>query len=292
MSSADICLRSFHLTYPDYPLESVEYNPQGQNNDVLTINGALILRFPRYTQGIADLRVEMAILRGIRGYLSLEIPGPQFVHLEGQAPGQAFVGYPRLPGEPLWRETLQSIGDSLIVARLAQQLGEFLSCLHSLPAAEAIPLSLPVVDTWADYNELYGRIREKLFAYMRPEAMQQVVRHFEAFLGEANHFVFQPALKHGDFGPSNILYDAGNQAVCGIIDFSGSALGDPAYDFAGLLSGYGEAFVRECGAAYPELDSLLLHARFYQGTFALVEALFGVENGDVQAFANGIEGYR
>ena len=286
MISADICLQSFHLAYPDCQLESVEFNQTGQNNDVLTINGALILRFPRYAQGIADLQVETALLRGIRRYVSLEIPDPQFVHLEGQAPGQAFVGYPRLPGE-----TLKSLSDPLIVARLAQQLGEFLRCLHSLPAAEAIPLSLPVVDTWADCNELYGRIRKKLFAYMRPEARQQVVRHFEAFLGEANNFVFQPALKHGDFGPSNILCDAGDQAVCGIIDFSGSGLCDPAYDFAGLLSGYGVAFVRECGAAYPELDSLLPRARFYQGTFALMEALFGVENNDPQAFENGIKAY-
>jgi aminoglycoside 2''-phosphotransferase len=202
------------------------------------------------------------------------------------------VGYPRLPGEPLWRETLQSIGDPLIVVRLAQQLGEFLRSLHHLPDAELIPLSLPVVDTRADCNDLYGRIRDKLFAHMRPEARRQVILHFEAFLGEADHFAFQPALKHGDFGPSNILYNASEQKVCAIIDFSGAALGYPAYDFAGPLSGYGESFVREWGAAYTGLDALLPRARFYQGNFALVKALFGIENGDVRAFENGIAGFR
>ncbi len=292
MSSLETCLHSFRQTYPDYPVESAEFNPQGQNNDVLVVNGTLILRFPRYTQGIQDLKVETAILRAIRGRVSLQIPDPQFIQLEGRLPGQAFVGYPHIPGTPLWREILQSIHDPDVVGRLAQQLGQFLKSLHSLPAAQVVPVALPLVDTWAEYHDLYSRMHEKLFPYMRPDSRQEIAAHFEAFQGDPASFAFQPVLKHGDFGPSNILYDAERQSVCGVIDFSGCALGDPAYDFAGLLSGYGEAFVRSCAAGYPEVEALLPRARFYQGTFALMEALFGIENNDPQAFENGIEAYR
>jgi aminoglycoside 2''-phosphotransferase len=287
-----IQLQSFRQAYPDYPLASVEFNQQGQNNDVLVVNGALILRFPRYAQGIEDLKVETAILGGIRPYVSLDIPDPQFVHLEGQTPGQAFAGYPRIPGAPLWRETLRGIPDPAIVERLGQQLGQFLKSLHSLPAEQVVPVALLQVDTPAAYDDLYRRMREKLFPSMRPDARQAISAHFEAFLGDPASFAFQPVLKHGDFGPSNILYDAERQVVCGVIDFSGCALGDPAYDFAGLLSAYSEAFVRSCAAGYPEVEALLPRARFYQGTFALEEALFGIENNDPRAFENGIEGYR
>jgi len=101
MSRLETCLHGFRWVYPDYLLESVEVNEKGQDNDVLVVNGALILRFPRYAQGIENSKVETAILGGIRGYLNLEISNPQFVHLEGQLPGQAFVGYPRIPGVPL-----------------------------------------------------------------------------------------------------------------------------------------------------------------------------------------------
>ena len=235
--------------------------------------------------------VETTILRSIHGYVNLEIPNLQFVHLEGQPPGVAFVGYPRIPGAPLWRQTLQAISDPAVVERLARQLGEFLKRLHSLPV-ERIPVLLPMVDTWAAYDDLYGRIREKLFPYMRPAGQQRAEDHFEAFLGNASNFAFQPALKHGDFGPSNILYNSEAQAVCGIIDFGGCTLGDPAYDFAGLLNGYGEAFVRSCAAVYPAVDSLMRRAGFYQATFALTEALFGIENNDPQAFESGIKAYR
>jgi aminoglycoside 2''-phosphotransferase len=292
MSSLETCLDSFRQAYPDYPLESVEFNPQGQNNDALVVNEALIVRFPRYARGIEDLKIETAILGGIRPYVSLAIPDPQFVHLEGQRPGKAFVGYPRIPGAPLWRETLLGISNPAIVEQLAQQLGQFLKSLHSLPVTQGVPVDLAVVDIPAAYINLYSRIREKLFPSMRPVARQAIAAHFEAFLDEPASFAFQPVLKHGDFGPSNILYDSVRQAVCGIIDFSGCALGDPAYDFAGLLSGYGEAFVRRCAAGYPEVESLLPRARFYQGTFALEEALFGMENNDLQAFENGIDSYR
>jgi hypothetical protein len=39
---------------------------------------------------------------------------------------------------------------------------------------------------------------------------------------------FQPVLRHGDFGPSNILFDATTRTISGIVDFGSAALGDPA----------------------------------------------------------------
>ena len=44
--------------------------------------------------------------------------------------------------------------------------------------------------------------------------------------------------------------------------------------------------------AYPGLARLWERIRFYAGSFALVEALFGIEQGDQEAFENGIAEYR
>jgi aminoglycoside 2''-phosphotransferase len=46
-----------------------------------------------------------------------------------------------------------------------------------------------------------------------------------------------------------------------------------------------------CQPFYPGLDSLLARVRFYKGTFALYEALFGIENGDQAAFEAGMKTY-
>ena len=98
-------------------------------------------------------------------------------------------------------------------------------------------------------------------------------------------------LKHGDFGPSNILYSKDEERVTGVIDFGSSGLGDPAYDFAGLLSGYGEPFVESFAKVYPAVEVFFERIRFYRGTFALLEALFGIENDDERALEAGLAMY-
>ena len=59
----------------------------------------------------------------------------------------------------------------------------------------------------------------------------------------------------------------------------------------GLLSGYGDAFVARLALSYPQLPQLMDRVRLYQGTFALMEALFGIENGDDEAFESSIAEY-
>ena len=289
MNKQDVLLQSIRSAYCDLRIASVEFNFDGQNNDVLVVNGEFIFRFPKYAGALKRLRIETAILTGIQGHVSLPVPAPMFVSIEGRAVGEAFMGYRKLAGEPLWRETFQTIDDDETLERLASQLGRFLKELHSVPA-ESIGCELPALDTNVKCADLYARIREKLFQFMRPDAREWTERHFETFLNDKQQFDL--VLKHGDFGTSNILFDRQQRAICGVIDFGSSGLGDPAYDLAGLLSSYGEAFVRRCWKVYPEIESFMDRVRFYQGTFALEEALFGIENGDQAAFESGIARYK
>ena len=73
--------------------------------------------------------------------------------------------------------------------------------------------------------------------------------------------------------------------------FGGAGLSDPAVDCAGLYSTAGEAFLRRCQAAYPEIEAMMERVRFHFGTFALEEALFGIEHDDREAFNAGMENY-
>ena len=139
---------------------------------------------------------------------------------------------------------------------------------------------------------MYKRIRQRLFAAMRAEARAQVALHFEGFLADDANFAVEPVLIHNDFGTSNILYDRLSQRVSGVIDFGSAGLGDPATDIAALRASYGDALLRFVGEVYSINAALLSRARFYQGTFALQEALFGAETGDAEAFAAGMATYR
>lgn len=286
-------MHSIHRLYPDFRIapSDVEFNDGGQNSDVLIVNGEWVFRFPRYLHVLEWLKTETAILLGVQGYVPLDVPAPMFINLEEQAVGEAFIGYQMIPGEPLWRRTLRAIRDEETLEALAAQLAGFLNALHAVPHRQVIGCELPVSDTREECMDIYARIQDKLFVYMRPDAREWVIDHFEAFLNDIRSFAYEPVLRHGDFGPGNILFDGQTKRVRGIIDFGGSALGDPAYDFAGLLSGYGGPFLKRCSDVYTEVDSFMDRIRFYQGTFALLEALFGIENKDEQAFRAGIEEY-
>jgi aminoglycoside 2''-phosphotransferase len=75
--------------------------PEAERGDVLVINDTLVFRFPRTSAEIATLASEASILRAIRGRLPLPTPDPGYENLETRAVGTAFIGYTRLPGEPL-----------------------------------------------------------------------------------------------------------------------------------------------------------------------------------------------
>ncbi len=268
-----------------------EFNGNGQYNDILVINTEFIFRFPKYPEALEQLKLEACLQRNIKNNLPLEIPYPLYENMERVQIGTAFMGYRRILGEPLWRGTLEKLHHEPLLDKLAIQLGAFLKALHSIPITD-IHCKLPPLDTCEQTSEIYTRIQNRLFPYMRGDACLWATHHFETYLEVKKNFEYGPVLKHGDFGPSNILYDDQKQVITGIIDFGGSGIGDPAYDFAGLLSGYGETFLKRCAKAYPEVEDMLDRIRFYQGTFALLEALFGFENNDPQAFEDGIGKYR
>jgi aminoglycoside phosphotransferase (APT) family kinase protein len=79
------------------------HRDNGQFNDVLIVNDAWVLRFPKSAAATASLPSEVAILRALAGRLPLAIPEPRYVSLDGAHPG---MGYPLLPGAPLSREWL------------------------------------------------------------------------------------------------------------------------------------------------------------------------------------------
>jgi aminoglycoside 2''-phosphotransferase len=291
MSQSRLYVEVIQRAYPDFSVHASKTNTNGQNNDVLIVNDTFVFRFPKYAEGIQRLETEIAILKGIGDCITLPIPRVSFAQITPPVVGQAFVGYRMLSGEALWRETLWKIDDEQTLRNLAQQLAQFLRELHAIPVETIIGYQLVAADTYEEWNDIYARIRAKCFPYMRLDARSWATEHFETFLADAAHFAYKSVLKHGDFGPANILFDAGKQVISGIIDFGGAGPGDPAYDFAGILSSYGEAFLRRFFITYPEMETFWERIVFYQGTFALLEALFGIENQDEGAFKSGIASY-
>lgn len=286
-------IQAIRSVYPDFNIQAVQLNQQGQFNDILLVNNETIFRFPKAQREATRLVAETDLLRSLQSQVTLPIPDPLYHSEENASIGQVFMGYRLLPGEPLWPETLRAIEDEVQLQHVANQLATFLKRLHAVPA-EALAVKLPAFQGSEEWQDLYDRFRGKLFPFMRPDARLWVTKHFEDFLSDEANSAYTPALIHGDFGPGNILYDPHTNSISGIIDFSSAGWGDPAVDFAALLCSvsYGEPFLERFTPIYPLTEAILSRARFYAGTFALQEALYGLEDSDQEAFESGIATYR
>ncbi|CAG7646227.1 phosphotransferase family protein [Paenibacillus allorhizosphaerae] len=279
--------------YPDLTIDDYVVNDIGQNNDVFIINQSLVFRFPKYEAGIVAMKKEQKILECIQNIVSLPIPFPLYESFEEGEVGKVFTGYALIPGVPLWKESLAGVKDEDSIKGLAMQLVTFLTELHSA-SGEIVNEFLQPVDQGPheEMSALFRNIQNKLFPYMRKDAQTKVSEWFEAFLSSETSLGIQTALIHGDFGASNIIWRPDIGSLSGIIDFGGSGWGDPAYDFAGIWSSYGEAFYEMCIHLYPDGSDISKRVKFYKSTFALQEALHGIENNDRQAFEAGIQDYR
>lgn len=272
---------------PELQIKEVKPIETGQNNDILVINSEYIFRFPKYPQGIEDLLVETEVLKRLKNYITLQIPNPQYSAFENKEVGSVFVGYKLIKGESLWRDTFLKIRDK---QRLAYELATFLQELHSKDVRSEVSQVARVRDIYAEWLNLYQRIEEKLFIYMSKERKEEVENNFTQLLDNLRNQQTEFTVVHGDFGPSNILYDEQTGSISGIIDFGSVHVGDPALDFAAMIGpfGYGEEFLNLCAEVYPKVLDYIERAKFYASTFALQEALFGIENNDQEAFQRGM----
>ncbi|WLD94261.1 aminoglycoside phosphotransferase family protein [Alkalihalobacillus sp. AL-G] len=281
------CIQSF---YPDLKALFVEWNHTGQNNDILTLNNEWVFRFPKHDKALHSLQTECEQLVFLQPHISLPIPEPHFVNTDTDLLGQAFFGYQKIAGAPLYSEAVLE-SDSFEKQRLVTDLATFLNELHSIPTVDAPGKKVSGKQAFQYWMQLFSTIKEKLFPYMKLEKRFEVTGHFEAFLGDPSQFEFEPVLINGDFGVSNILYDYHFKRLSGIIDFGSCHIGDPAIDFAGLYKHFGEVFVKTMIPYYKDLEQFLPRIRFYAGTFALQEALYGHQFEDKEALENGLKEY-
>jgi len=158
-----------HITaaYPHLPIATARlHTAEGQFNDILIVNEALIFRFPRSPHVATTLAAETTLLARLQGRLPLPIPNPIYRAHDPQTGALQFMGYPLLPGQPLWRAAFEAITSDQALDHLAAQLAGFLRVLHTLPPA-ALGADVPVGDTPDTWANMLGQFQEKLYPYMR-----------------------------------------------------------------------------------------------------------------------------
>ena len=247
-----------------------------QNSDV-AILGSIVIRRPRYADAILGVSREVKVLPQLHSLLTLPIPNMHIVEIDKEI----VTLHPQLPGEPL--RSVQNLTDRT-KDRLANQLGNFLKSLHEVDPTVLSEIDIPCIDQrWWMY------FLDKAEQFVFPSIASTIIKALR--LQIQSHIVQLPnlpcVLRHGDFGSSNILWD-GQKNITGIIDFAALAWGDPGWDIAGLFVSHDSPFVKQLASTYPEVESFLERSSFYHLMFALMDAIFGAEYGDLEIFNSGL----
>ena len=267
-------LDRIRASFPTLALDSVRHNPDGLANDVIIVNDELVFRFPKDEGARAALAREAKALELVRRYVATPVP-----YVERHA--DDFVMYRLIPGEPLYRRTILS-QDECAQERLAEELATFLRQLHAIPRDEAVrELGEPAPREPDYWLTRYQEVERHLYSLLWADQRLWIDDLFAPVLeGALDLTRVTPALIHDDLAAYHILYAPLERRITGVIDFGMARLGDPAADFALIISTYGESFLKRMSRYDPSIREALDRARFLAGALELSWAVEGVRASD------------
>ena len=258
---------------------------EGRDHDVVLVGTAAAFRFPRHEGARQALPREVAAIAQIRDP-GVVLPNV-LLDCSDEPLGRAFVGQRFLDGEPLPRASVDAVGP--MAYRFAAELARVLDALAAVPLDGDLTTTLGTAPLRATFPDLAGAIRDSLYDRMSPAGRQRADGELAAVLATEPP---QRSLVHGDFTGANLLWDADDTRLTGVLDWAQVHVGDPAHDLASVASTYGWDLAATVDAATSREDETLLErARAYAATFALQTAYGALAAGDEPAAAQALEPY-
>ncbi|MBK2125506.1 aminoglycoside phosphotransferase family protein [Fangia hongkongensis] len=209
--------------FPEYShLNITEVEVQGHDNRTYRIGDDMLIRMPTTEAYALKVPIEQALLPQLAKQLSVAISEPIKMGLPSDDYPYPFSIYKWLNGESANHLTLSYKA----LAHIASALANFLT---ELQAIINIKGPSPGQHNWwrGDHISVYDKGAKEQIASLRDiiDADHALDLWEKAC---ATKWENTPVWIHGDFASGNILIK--NNKLSGIIDFGGTALGDPACD--------------------------------------------------------------
>ena len=230
--------------FPEYTHLSVsEVEQQGHDNRTYRIGDDMLIRMPTDENYALKVPKEQALLPMLAKHLSVAIPAPIKMGTPSSDYPYPFSIYKWLDGRSANHVTL----DDNALENIAFELAAFLKELQGITEVEGPG---PGQHNWwrGDHVSVYDKgAREQI-----TNLSDMIDSHRALDLWEracATNWQSRPVWIHGDVAVGNILIK--DNRLSGVIDFGGTAMGDPACDLViawTYLSGKArEIFIREIG---------------------------------------------
>jgi aminoglycoside phosphotransferase (APT) family kinase protein len=252
--------------FPKISIKKINKIGEGTGNVAYEVNTDNIFRFPKESENQKRLEREISIQKILKKYSSL--PVPEFIFTPED---HSFVGYKKLPGTPLLSNYNHFEGWS----GFSKQLGQFLNKLHTVPSKELLGVSLLIeirsLRDWLKYGQTFYNKTKSLI----PQRHIPNIERF--FYSTPPDNTGDHVLCHNDLGIEHIL--VGDNKITGIIDWGGTALTDPACDFARIYRDAGEELLNKVLAEYSNTmtpkEELRKRAIFYGKCLVFEDLHFG-----------------
>lgn len=242
------------------------------------VDGIWILRVARNDVVARAHRREATLLPMVAECLDIAVPVPTVV---AEHAGKTYMVYRRLPGRPFQK------GDSI------ESLATAIRSLHDVPTADVASVlgDDPSPSAWrAGYERDREWIRDQVLPELDDGLASELMDRFDAAIPELDRV--RPVLVHRDLGLEHVLVDDSTGRVTGLIDFEDATLGDPAIDLVGVLASLGEHATRDLIRHYGEPAPSWERLQFYFWMGSVHAIRYGVETGEPEIIADGINGLR
>jgi aminoglycoside 2''-phosphotransferase len=228
-------------------IEAFAAHSGGDDFVIIEVNQTWMFRFPRNKLSQKAMEIETNFLEEFKATSPLPVPFRRYF-------GEDFVGYRKIQGEQLTFEIFAKLSKPAR-KRIAHQLGQFLSALHTFPVEKAAGIG--IAHGWNGLHHETGLyFLEHVAPMLSVTTRKKAVTLMESLLAEE----FKERVIHGDFYlPDHVFYDKSKQALSGVIDFGDVTIYDTAHDWQCIVEIGNDEFFETVVNHYPaEDDSALL----------------------------------
>ena len=221
--NSDLAQKLIVEQFPEYAdLTITEVEKQGHDNRTYRIGSDMLIRLPTDENYALKVPIEQDLLPKLAKYLSVEIPTPIQMGRPSENYPYAFSIYKWLDGRSANHVTL----DEQSLENLAVDLATFLKELQAITDVKG---PCPGQHNW--YRGAHVGVYDSGAREQMAKLADMIDSTSALALWEracATKWNKEPIWIHGDFAIGNILIQ--DNQLSGVIDFGGTAMGDPACD--------------------------------------------------------------
>lgn len=253
--------------YPSIQEDEIKVLDDGWDHHVYVIKDKIAFRFPRTKEHGQKDEIETRFFEIFASQSPIKVQNMKF--FTDSKTGIKYQIYDFIQGERFTKDLAKKLSSEQL-SSIAQDLGKFLSALHSYPVLEARKLYMDEIVNPLDYVDYWEAFLKKdiesnMFEHFSKEEQEWIRIIFHEYITTVRKQPFEVKVTHFDLLPEHILIDSKTHELSGIIDFS-LRISDPAYDFS-YIDRYGENFLTEVINNYPlqqEDSTFTIRRRFYE----------------------------